>query len=812
MSTVAIVAVGVASMLMVGHSADGDTGRATASAHAAIEIPSAELLAPAPNNFPRRGPAITLDDTWEALTAGRNLALGKPYQYVRKPNYHVTRDPGDATQLTDGAIRTGHHIWYHKESVGWTGCEPPAMVVVDLGQTEAVGAVVAHVQGGGSRQGGLRYPRRFEVYVSDDRQAWHRVDSISKRMYADQQGSLFSLPESDSSHPPGNPHTHAFHFGNLKTRGRYVALQMWFDSPYIAMDEIAVMAGNHDPNAVEQDPAQKVNLVIGGVELIHPLPYLQVPTNLTGSFSLAVRDARNDVSGPVTYKLAVPAAVQLSRAGKEEFARREITRDGQDYVEYSLSLTGTQRYVRWIHLRTDARELAPMYFRAEWNGGVQPWQPLPLTAIDIPEAPPLDQLIFALGWTGLGVQKDWPGQPEVFRHTGFTHASVGSWELPRALSEPAAAETQKWLDRIARPAGLKLVMIDSPWHIMEAVWGRQEDFAEAYMQTEPPKKSLCLSYRGEYFEKEVERLVDRFRFRKPELILFDVECFGAAGRGLADCARCAAIARERGIKPKELAGDLFAEAAIHIAKALNAAADQMDLPHPKIGYYQCGPGWTYHEALDFNKLYPSGAQISNPEFYAGLWPPCAAEIVRRHKPEKAGIPVVLWTAPGTGNWDGEAPPPRLFDATMEAMFNGAIGQVYYTPWYLSPGDLLSQAHAAIVTEPVEDIIVNAEIVEGTECLTDGGHISAIHADGEMLALVSEYNHTGPAEVTVRFPSEATAQVVDLLTRKVVKDVVPGSNTLTVHIQGGYRSRPFYIGKNWSRRAAESGAARAQPGE
>ncbi len=771
-----------------------------------IEVPPAELLAPAANDFQRRGPEITLDDTWEALIppegGTKNLALGRPYRYVREPNYGVTRDEGDATQLTDGAILTGDHIWYSKQAVGWTGCEPPAMVVIDLGEVRAIDAVVAHVQGGGSRQGGLRYPRRFEVYVSDDEAAWYRVESVAKRQLADQQGALFDLPESDSVFPPGDPHTHAFNFGDLATRGRYVALQMWFDSAYIAMDEIAVTAGEHDPDAVEFDDAQQVELVQEGVELLYPLPYLQVPTNLTGGVRLTVRDSREDMDGSVTYRFAVPVAVELGWPGEEEFVRVETKRDGAAYAEYALTLSGKQSALRWMHVLASAPDLAPMYFRAEWEGGAQPWQTLPLRAIEIPQAPALEHLLFALGWTGLGMQMDWPGQPEVLPHLGFTHASVGSWETPSALEKPEAAEGQRWIDEVARPAGLKLVMTDSPWHIMEAVWGRQEGFAEAYMQTDPPKKSLCLSYRGEYFQREVQRLVDRFRFRRPEVIFFDVECFGAAGRGLADCARCAAIARERGVDPKDLASDLFAEAATEIASALNAAADELGVPQPKIGYYQCGPGWVYHNVLDFNKLHPDAAQISNPEFYAGLWPPCAAQTVRHHKPTDPSVPVVLWTSPGTGNWDGEAPPARLFDSTMEALFNGAIGQVYYTPGYLSPGDLMAQAHAAIVAAPVEQIIANGAIVEGTECLTEGGHVSAIRSGDETLVLIADYTRMGPAEVTARLPVDAPADVVDLLTREVVGTVSPDANTITAQIEGAYRSRAFYVGTRWDERHPE----------
>ena len=106
-----------------------------------VTSPPIEMLGPLTNDFPRRGPAIAPEDTWEGLTAGRNLALGKPYRFSREPNYGSTRDEGDATQLTDGEIIEGDHIWYYKKAVGYAGCEPPAIVCIDLGEVQAIDAV-----------------------------------------------------------------------------------------------------------------------------------------------------------------------------------------------------------------------------------------------------------------------------------------------------------------------------------------------------------------------------------------------------------------------------------------------------------------------------------------------------------------------------------------------------------------------------------------------------------------------------------------------------------------------------------------------
>lgn len=117
-----------------------------------------------------------------------------------------------------------------------------------------------------------------------------------------------------------------------------------------------------------------------------------------------------------------------------------------------------------------------------------------------------------------------------------------------------------------------------------------------------------------------------------------------------------------------------------------------------------------------------------------------------------------------------------------------------------PAELL--AHAAIVAAPVEDIIANATSVEDAQCLAEGGHVSAVRSGDETLVLIADYTRMGPAEVTVRLPVDAPAQVVDLLTREVVGTVEPGAATITTRIEGAYRSRAFYVGDHWEARRPE----------
>ena len=771
-----------------------------------IVSPPAEQLAPLTYDFPRPGPPISAQDTWEGLTQGTNLALGAPYRFDRKPNYGSTLDAGDATQLTDGKIIAGDHIWYYKDAVGYAGAEPSPTVCLDLGQSYPIKSVVAHVQGGGAHEGSLRYPVRFDIYVSDDDRTYHLVDSVMKREFLDQRGAFYDLPEAAGNFPPGNPKTQAFHFGNLQTRGRYVAVRMALAGAYNALDEIAVMRGDHDPAAVKFDPKYDTSLTFDGVELLYPRDWMLLPQNVSGGFCFAVRDSRRDTKGPVTYRMDLPAAISFSWSGPEALQQRPHERDGEPFIEYSVVLPGTRTSLQYFYVgplaarppRSDVR----MHFHAETADHVQPERSVRLIPTAIPAAPPVAHLFFALGWTGLDMQTQWPGAPQVLRDLGFTHASVGSWEMPAIYDKAETAVGQKWLDEQARPAGLQVCLTDSPFHIMEAQWGEQPDFAAAYGQTDPPQKLLCPSYRGKYYRMEVARIVQRFRYRKPEIMCFDIECFGHAKKHVQQCALCRQR-NQQNQEPVAFATDMLAEMLREIKTALDQAADEIGRPHPRVGLYHASPAYIYHDVFDFAKLYPQAVQFDNPEVYCRCWPPAVAEIIRTDKARlPADCPIIAWVSPGTLNWEGETPPGRYFDALMELFCNGGIGAAYYTPWNLSPGDLLAQSQAVRIMAPVADILAQSALCDTKGWVSgDLGSVSAVQSGEERIVLVSDYRHLGDSEVVVKLPVTKPAEVVDLVTGRRTAEVTPERSELRVRVSGAYRSRPFYVGHDWGRRSA-----------
>jgi CotH protein len=156
--------------------------------------------------------------------AATNIARGRPYTLAPRPNYSLTTDAGDDTQLTDGTFTAGT-LWTRTSTVGWSNAAP-VTIVVDLGSIQAISAVSYSTAAGTS---GVSWPRSVFVLVSDDGQRF--FDS----------GDLAAV-----SAPPSATEYTAFRFArnDLRTHGRYVALVVDPVGSYTFCDEVEVLAGD----------------------------------------------------------------------------------------------------------------------------------------------------------------------------------------------------------------------------------------------------------------------------------------------------------------------------------------------------------------------------------------------------------------------------------------------------------------------------------------------------------------------------------------------------------------------------------------
>ncbi|MEN6642153.1 MAG: discoidin domain-containing protein [Armatimonadia bacterium] len=159
---------------------------------------------------------------------GPNIALGKKYTLQPAPNYGLSADAGDATQLTDGQYTVGY-FWAQKTTVGWQNTNP-AIITIDLGKIEPIAGLSFDTAAGVA---GVSWPSSILVLVSDDGKTWGSAGELISM--STKQGAPASQPYS----------TYRFATGDMKTHGRWVKLFV-DNSPYTFVDEVEVYQGSPD--------------------------------------------------------------------------------------------------------------------------------------------------------------------------------------------------------------------------------------------------------------------------------------------------------------------------------------------------------------------------------------------------------------------------------------------------------------------------------------------------------------------------------------------------------------------------------------
>ena len=157
----------------------------------------------------------------------KNIAIGKPYTLDPQPNYPLTADPDDKTQLTDGRYTSGY-FWTQKTTVGWTGKHP--IITIDLGAVSAIKGVSYNTAAGAAD---VEWPTVICILVSDD----------GKNFY--EAGELVSLSQKNIPRwiDADGYQVHRYWTDALCTHGRYVKLVIC-GNPYVFVDEIEVYAGD----------------------------------------------------------------------------------------------------------------------------------------------------------------------------------------------------------------------------------------------------------------------------------------------------------------------------------------------------------------------------------------------------------------------------------------------------------------------------------------------------------------------------------------------------------------------------------------
>ncbi len=721
-----------------------------------------------------------------------NLALGKTVSYAPAPSYRLTSaEDTDPVDLTDGVL-SDHprgQLWFQSKCVGWNYAGR-ANLSLDLGQVEPIREIAIRIQGG-APQGGIATPVWMAAVVSDDGETWRRVGEYSTYRRGDNQ--RFDVPRND-----GEPWVHRFRFDDLQTRGRYVGLSLYGAGLTVA-DEMYVFRGEHDSDAVDLDRLPVMDFSTTRPQMYLHKPYLAFTTNVTTPNPVGVIAPPDFEGEDVVVTLELPPGVEMidgsgfGRGTDDEPAEPmseipgQAIDDGWTRYEWAGTVSGDTK--TWGRLFItgdweDGRE-GEMRYRLSYADGTEaPIAALPLRAIEVPETAQPDGLIVGLSWYGIGAMMSWPDSIEAFRHLGFnTATNFVHWIRDR--DDPDNAAQWDFWERV-RDAGFKGLMIDSTFHRIP-----NEPETRCQLPDGEVGSRLCPSYRGEYYQAELDRVAGQAATAQPDYLFADVELWTWRGPVDAEeCTRCQADFAESGFETLEewqleKGFEMWSDVVVAVDAAMAGAGEEP----VEIGVYDWTPERDYQFTWPFDRLYPDYLQSAQPSTYTPLYWYHIALVGDESRGSRELLPrpdVLPWISPGdAGTYDGE----RFRYALLECFCNGARGMNFWSGRVWDAENLAAYSRAIRNLQPVEGLLLAGELLEGAQVRGEG-RISGVTAEGEMVILVADYYQDAGGAVTVRLPVDAAMTAIDLDSSEELP--VSAAGELTVPLESDIRARVFHV--------------------
>jgi hypothetical protein len=704
-----------------------------------------------------------------------NLVLGKPVVFAPSPNYALTCAGGtDATDLTDGklSISKTDRLWFDRNCVGYSYAGQ-VQWSVDLGQIQAIDEVGLRLQGG-SPQAGIALPPWVDVVVSTDGERWYRVASYSRWRAGDP--AKYGIPRDE-----GRAWVHSLRFGGLRTCGRYVGLVL-YTAAFMVSDELWVLRGSHDPQAVRFDERDRVAFTVEGVQMYFHKPVLFFSTNIHTPNPVGVIVAERVKGTAATVELDLPAGVELAggHLGGTSLgsAKREAVQEaGGKYTRYTVSCRAAQNEKSWgrLFLAGDWEDgkKGHLRWRLRWGDRDMPWIEQPIQAVHIDPAPQPQHLTTGLGWYNIEATMGWPDSLAAYRTLGLNTVPLfARWVKPQDQARVGA-----FLDQ-CRTQGFKIMNVDSPFHHMLAVHPRSP---EIYCQWEGGQHGdkMCPSYRGTFYRQEIARLADQTAQVKADFLSCDIELFGGVQTYPQKCSRCRADFETSGCT--DWSEWCLRQGARMWMDLSTAVRSRPGMARIDLGGYDFRPGANYQNIWPVDRLYPKFMQNTQVSTYTSLYPYHLELIGDEVRTDRAKLPksdILPWLTPG----DAGVFPGEMFRyALLECFANGARG-LHFWSGKLWDTELLA-AYARVIRNvaPVEDIIVEGALLAGAAA-EPAARVSGVRAGNRMFLLVADYwKSPGTKSIKLTVPIDVESRVIDLDTGREVALVKPGQNSFTVDL-------------------------------
>ncbi len=711
-----------------------------------------------------------------AASETRNLALGKKVLFAPAPNYALTARGGtDAADLTDGQLspRKDSRLWFDSAAVGWSYAGL-AQMAVDLGRPADVGEVAMRWQGG-SPQAGVTVPCWVDVLASEDGRRYYRVGSCSRFRPGDWR--KLAIPPDE-----GEAWVHRLRFGDVNVRARYIGVEIYSAGLSVSdeLEVLAAAAGAKCPSAaLRGEPSA---FTVTAPRMYFHKPVVHVPANVTAPTPIGWIVPAGREKTRVAATIDLPRGVRFvgGRFGGTDLAEAKGKPiEGGAYSRYTFSFHAGKGNKAWrrVYLAGGEPRGGSIRHRLAWQGGGTGLIEQPIRVVNVPRSPQPKRLMTGLGWWSLRDTMDWPGALEAWRHLGLnTLPLFARWTK---LDDPNAAAT---IQRFRR-AGFKVMNIDSTFHHMVARAGKRKGELMCRFADGTAGQKLCPSYRGELYEAELDRVARECAAARADRLSCDIELWG--WRGPVDCEKCtrcrADFARSGAKDWKQWRLAKGEEMWRDLAERVRDACKQAGLKPPELGVYDFRPGHSYQYFWPFDRLYPKYMANSQVSTYTPLYPYHLGLIGDEARLDRSRLPrsdVLPWITPGdAGSFPGE-----MFTwAVLECFANGSRGVHFWSGRVWDAETLAAFGRAIRIAAPVEDTIVDGELVGGVKC-SPAMRVSGMRRGDDMFLLIADYASPRTGKVAVTLPAGPARRIVDLETGKEIARLKPSERSFSVPLQ------------------------------
>jgi hypothetical protein len=724
---------------------------------------------------------------WLRETKGKNLAAGKTVTFSSPPNYKLTSDAKDALDLTDGILsqRDDDRMWFEKSAVGWAYAQTVTMMV-DLGSVQPIQKVALRALGG-AEQGSLLFPKSIRLVVSEDGETFYRVDVLAKLAPGEKgmagNPGVFYLAEE------GKAYAYPIAFSNLKTKARYIGLEIAPDRAFFFLDELVVLKGKHDVRKVEYAAKDEELFLIRGLALQPRNQQFVISTNIATPNRFFLTDARDpkDRKKPITFVIEVPAEVSVAKNSRAFTLNEETFKAGGRRMR-RLTLTkcslrrGTIGPFYFNVSKPKAIKGAKATFYAVVSGYKTIKTTVPLETVEIPRIKRFKQHDISLAWMADSENQYWPDFFTAWDQMGFNCVAT----FPRYWKNTVTPERAKFLAE-ARKRGMKVIYNESPFHMMVRKYKKEEEIYSQVTIKGKPSKDPCPSYRGQFYQAEIKRVGDCFELVKPDYVFYDIELWSLGARLANRCTRCKKARAKTGKGLDDWRTDQGVEMIADMENEIRKRAKKLDMPMPQISIYNVQAARPlYHHTFDFNKLYPKHLYAAQPSLYVkgdGL-------TVHNSISKNYGLigkrDVMPWLSTGTY---GEFDPAKVEHMILESFLNGASGLTYYCfSDFDTPMDFYYHAKALKHLQPYEELLSKGKPVK---VKSDNSMItcSAYRFGGAMLLLAANYQRSSKTAVSITLPYKKVDKVLDVRNDKAMpkatslKLTIPPGEIALIYISG-----------------------------